>query len=67
MEELEHPSKNPMCPEHYATYNSFLTAREEGGRRQFRSFLMDVVEARAMKLSRQMTLDKEHARPLFEA
>ena len=40
----------------HAAYSSFVTAREEGGRRQFRAFIMaanDAAEARAKEMSFQ--------------
>ena len=59
-----------LWSEQYASYNSFVTAREENGRRQFNSFLMytnDVAESHAMELSHQTMTEVEHAYSLFEA
>ena len=44
----------PIWPEQHAAYSSFVTVREEEGRRQFREFVMaanDAAEACAVELS----------------
>ena len=59
--EPEQPMKQPLWPEQYVVYNSFVTRREENRRHQFRSFLIDVndtAKARAMELSHQTTLGR---------
>ena len=68
--EPEQPPKQPLWSETYAAYNSFVTAHEKNGRRQFKSFLVDVndsVEVCAMELSHQTTLEEAHARSLLKA
>ena len=65
---MEEPEQ-PLWPEQYATYNSFVTKRENL-HRQYNSFLMDAndaAETRAMELSHQTAAELKHDRSLFKA
>ena len=59
-----------ICSDQHAAFLSFVTAREEEGRRQFREFAMaanDAAEARAVEMSLQTLVEDDYARSFREA
>ena len=59
----------PICPDQHAAFLSFVTTREEEGRRRFREFAMaanDAAEARAVEMSLETLVEDEYARSFRE-
>ena len=69
-EEHEPVQAPPIWPDQHATYFSFVMAREDEGRRQFREFVLaanDAAKARNVELSLQTIVEDEYARSFVEA
>ena len=69
-EEHEQEPVPPHWPKQHAAYSSFVTAREEDGRRQFRDFIMAAnyaAEECAKELSLQLLIEDEYAHSFAEA